>query len=158
MLKGLKLLHLLGMVLFLGSIITFVLISARTEGASLQELAFARRIISAGTATLTLPGLWLLATTGLLLGFLRYGPAHAVFQTKAFIALCVIANAHLLVMPAVEEATALARQSLLQGELLAAYNDAYLRESAFGAINVLLALTAAIIAIWRPSSKVQTVS
>ncbi len=73
MLRVLKLAHILGLVIFLGSILTFIVISALIENASLENIAFGRRIISTGTSVLTLPGLWLIAVSGLCRGYLLYG-------------------------------------------------------------------------------------
>lgn len=64
MLRGMKLVHFGGLVIFLGSILTFIVISALIEGASLENIAFGRKIIRTGTNVLTLPGMWALAITG----------------------------------------------------------------------------------------------
>ncbi len=69
--RVLRLAHLLGLVVFLGSIVTFVVISALAQGAGLQERAFGRKVISVGTRVLTLPGLWVLVLTGVWMGCKR---------------------------------------------------------------------------------------
>ncbi len=147
--RGLKLAHFGGLVIFLGSILTFIVISAQIENASLENIAFGREIISTGTSVLTLPGMWLLAVTGLWLGYTRYGLKQRFFQLKLVIISLVILNAHFFVVPAVTDATELAAQSLAQGQLLPEYRSAYIRESLFGALNVLLTLSAAAIGVWR---------
>lgn len=73
MLRGLKLVHFGGLVIFLGSILTFIVISALIESASLEKIAFGRRIISTGTNVLTLSGMWVLAIAGVWMGYKRYG-------------------------------------------------------------------------------------
>lgn len=145
----LKVIHLLSLVAFLGSIITFILISALIEGASLESIAFGRKIISAGTNALTLPGMWVLAITGIWMGYKRYGFKQRFFQLKTLIITLIVANAYIFVVPAVSTATHLAVLSLEQGQLLPEYKAAYMQESIFGAVNVLLAITAAAIGVWK---------
>lgn len=149
MFRIMKLLHFIGLILFLGSILSFILVSTLMEGAALEWVVFGRRIISAGTQALTLPGMWLMAISGLQMAFKRYGVRVRFVQIKALIMLLIVLNAHLLVMPAVTQATALAIQSLAEGQLLPGYHAAYLRESICGAMNVLLTLLAAAVGVWR---------
>lgn len=153
MLRGLKLIHFGGLVVFLGSILTFIVISAHIEGASLDNIAFGRQIISTGTNILTLPGMWVLAVTGFILGYRRYGLKQPFFQIKMLLITLIIINAHFFVVPAVSEATTLALQSLTQGQLLEEYKSAYLRESLFGALNVTMTVAAASIGVWRVGVK-----
>ena len=151
--RGLKLIHFGGLVVFLGSILTFIVISAHIEGAGLDNIAFGRQIISTGTHILTLPGMWILAVTGFILGYRRYGLKHSFFQIKMLLITLIIINAHFFVAPAVSEATTLAMHSLKQGQLLEEYKSAYLRESLFGALNVIMTVAAASIGVWRVGVK-----
>ncbi len=153
MLRVLKLTHFAGLVIFLGSILTFIVISALIEGASSENIAFGRKIISTGTNTLTLPGMWLLAVTGVWMGYKRYGPKQRFFQLKLLLITLVVMNAYFFVIPAVTSATELADQSLVQGQLLPAYKSAYMQESIFGALNVILTITAAVVGVWRVGAK-----
>ena len=148
--RALKLAHFAGLVMFLGSILTFTLISALTETASLENLVFGREIISTGTRVLTLPGMWVLAVTGLWLGYRRYGVKRRLFHVKAALIGLIILNAYIFIVPAAASATELAAQSLARGELLPAYPDAYMREFFFGAVNVILAVIATVAGVWRP--------
>lgn len=149
MLRGLKLAHFGGLVIFLGSILTFIVISALIEDATLENIAFGRRIISTGTNVLTLPGMWVLAITGVWQGYKRYGMKQRFFQIKLILVTLIILNAYLFIVPAVTLATDIAVRSLAQGQLLPEYKDAYMQESVFGAINVLLTLAAAVVGIWK---------
>jgi hypothetical protein len=153
MMQGLKLAHLGGLIIFLGSILTFIVISTLIEGASLENIAFGRKIISTGTSILTLPGMWVLAITGLWMGYQRYGVKQRFFQIKLLLTTLVVANAHFIIAPAVASATELAARSLAQGQLLPAYSAAYMQESVFGAINVLLTLTAAVVGVWKVGAR-----
>lgn len=153
MIRGLKLAHFGGLVIFLGSILTFIVISALIEGASLENIAFGRKIISAGTNVLTLPGMWVLAITGVWMGYKRYGLKQRFFQLKLLLITLVVINAHFFIVPAVDSATELSVRSLAQGQLLPAYKTAYMQESIFGALNVVLTIAAAIIGVWRVGAK-----
>lgn len=148
-----KLAHFGGLVIFLGSILTFIVISALIEGASLENIAFGRKIISTGTNALTLPGMWVLAITGIWMGYKRYGFKQRFVQIKLALIALVILNANIFIVPAVTSATEIAAQSLLQGQLLPEYKAAYMRESLFGAVNVLLTVAAAVIGVWRVGAK-----
>jgi hypothetical protein len=153
MIRGLRLAHFGGLIIFLGSIITFIVISTLIEGATLENIAFGRKIISTGTSILTLPGMWVLAITGLWMGYQRYGVKQRFFQIKLLLMTLVVANAHFIIAPAVASATELAARSLAQGQLLPAYQAAYMQESIFGAINVLLTLTAAVVGVWKVGAR-----
>ncbi len=148
MIRTLKLLHLLSFVLFLGSIITFVVISAMTKEASVADLAFGRRIISIGTSVLTLPGMWLLGLTGTWMGYSRFRLRGRFVYLKLSFMFLIIMIAYAFVVPAATAATGLAVQSASQGQLLAGYGEAYTRESIWGGVNVLLSLGAAIVGLW----------
>lgn len=149
MARGLKLIHLLGLVLALGSIFTFIVVSSLTRGASLENLTFGRQIISAGTVALTLPGMGLLAVTGGLLAYRQYGFGLRFSQLKLLLMVLVILNAFCFILPAEEAATELARQSLAQGLLSPEYEAAYIRESIFGAANVAFIIAAAVVGVWK---------
>ncbi len=90
-------------------------LSAHIEGASLENVAFGRRIISTGTNVLTLPGMWVLAITGAWMGYKRYGLRQRFVQLKLLLITLVVLNAHFFIAPAVNSATDLAVRSLAQG-------------------------------------------
>ncbi len=149
MFRGLKLAHFAGLVLFLGSIFTFIVVSSLTKGASLENLVFGRQIISAGTVSLTLPGMWLVAITGVLMAYRQYGFSVRFSQLKLLLTALIILNAYFFILPAEKAATGLARQSLAQGLLSPEYEAAYIRESIFGAANVVFIIAAAVVGVWR---------
>ncbi len=148
-----KLFHFLGLAVFIGSIAVYI-VASQIAGSELQALVVARRIIRAGTVAATVPALWLALTTGLLLGR-RVGVATMPRWLKAKLGLValVVINTHVIIVPATAAALAAARDSLAAGALLAAYQRAYLVESAAGAANVILALTLAALAVLRPKLK-----
>lgn len=153
MFRGLKLAHLGGLVIFLGSILTFIVISVLIKGASLENIAFGRRVISTGTDVLTLPGIWVLAVTGVWMGYKRYGLKQRYIQLKLLLISLIVINAYVFVVPAVSSATEITAHSLAQGHLLPEFKDAYMRESIFGALNVILAIAAAVVGVWKVGDK-----
>ncbi len=148
MVRASRLVHVIGLVLTLGSICTFLVVSSVIDGASVEGIALGRRIISAGTNALTLPGKSLLALGGIGMGLLRYGVKDRFFQLKLLLALIAV-NGAIFVAPSVSAATELAVRSLSEGRLLAEYGPAYARESIFGAVNVVLMLAATVVGVWK---------
>ena len=149
MLRALRLAHILGLVMSLGSIATFIVVSATIDGGGVESIAVGRRIISTGTNTLTIPGLCLLAFGGIWMGQLRYGFKHRFFQLKITLLALICANGAILVAPSVHAATEIATRSLAHGKLLAEYGTAYARESIAGSVNVVLIVAAAVAGVWK---------
>jgi hypothetical protein len=151
---ALRLLHRVGFVLFLGSIATFAVASAVPEAGDLPSLAVVRRVISAGTSFLTLPGLGVLVVSGTAMVWGRAGLARQRWlRIMALAGLAVVANALLLVVPAERSATRLAEEGVATGGLPAAYAGAYAVESAAGGLNVVLALLAMAAGVLRPGAR-----
>ena len=142
----LKTAHILSLVLFLGSIFTYILISTMIENADVSDLAFGRSIISRGTAVLTLPALWVLVLSGVIMG-INGEKGSLFFKIKLAAGILLLINAHVFVAAAVTSATSLALDAKLSGQLSPQYYTAYMKESAFGAVNVLLALSALVFTI-----------
>jgi hypothetical protein len=150
MLKAMKYVHLLGLVLFLGSILGFIVVSAVAAPTGAVGLAVARRVISAGTWALTMPGLACLAVSGVALAAGRFDlRANPWLSFKIAALLVIVINAALVILPAARTASQLAERALTDGVLSPAYARAYLTESIAGALNVLLALGAAAAGVWR---------
>lgn len=144
--RALKLAHFAGLTLFLGSIFTFIALSVQTQGAPLCDLVFARRAISAATGHLTLPGLWVAVIAGVGMAVLREGGGRVVL-TKFVLGVLILMNACLLVRPAVNEATSIAIGGLKAGALDQSYKAAFLREEVSGVLNIVLAMTAAVVSV-----------
>ena len=148
-LRGLRLVHLGGLTILLGSISTFILISALMEGTNLENIGFGRKIISAGTNILTLPAIWVLAASGIAMSCGRHNLRQRFCRIKLLLITIVMVNGYVFVVPAITSATSLAAQSLAQGQLLPAYKSAYVQESVVGSLNVALIIAAAVIGVWR---------
>jgi len=147
---ALRLAHLIGLVLFLGSILTFIVASSVGGSGGLTSLVVARRVISAGTNVLTLPGLGLLVASGagLVWRRLRWRDHHWL-QVMTLAVSAIALNGVLFVVPSVRSATALAEESLRLGAVLPAYTHAYQLESTAGSLNVLLGLVAMVAGVVR---------
>ena len=135
-----KFIHLLGIILFLGSIFTFILVSALVQDKPLSDLAFGRQVIAAGMKMLTLPALWIILLSGILLGKGKWQGKY--FQVKLALGLVILLNAHFVIADAVLHASRLAAGASVTGVLSPDYLLAYTKESVMGAVNVLLALFA----------------
>ena len=153
MLRGLKFAHIGGLVMVLGSILTFIVISTLMEGDSLENIAFGRKIISTGSNALTLPGMCVLAISGVLMGYKRYGLKQRFFQLKLLLIILVVINGYFFVLPLVTSATEFAIRSLAQGQLIPEYNALYIKESTFGTINIVIIVAAAVIGVWKIGAK-----
>ena len=149
----LKALHLLGAIMFFGSILGHVttgfIPAAKTDP---QTALIARQAIDVATTYLTLPGLVLLLVTGTLMIVkgrlrilrIRWLAVHAVFG------LLIAVNAAFVLLPT--------GQDLLQAASQVAAGDLSMdqlhaiegREAAFGAVNVLLCLAMVVIAVVKP--------
>jgi hypothetical protein len=132
-----------------GSISTFIVISTLIEGASIEKIAFGRKIISTGTNQLTIPGIWALAITGTCMGYKRYGLKQRFFQLKLLLIALAFINGYFFVLPLVTSATEIAARSLAQGQLLTEYKAAYREESTFGTVNVLIIVAETVIGVWK---------
>lgn len=148
--KLLRILHHLGIVFFLGSIAVFTAVSIIVEGRSLTDLVFAREIIKTGTYFITLPGLAIFYISGAVITLKEYrAPGYFWLSIKKVLNVVIILNTIIFVLPAVNSALELAKESLLKGELVPEYNSAYMKESIAGGVNVLLALAAIAISFFR---------
>ncbi|MCD5362575.1 hypothetical protein [Chromobacterium aquaticum] len=153
--RTLKLIHFIALALFLGSILAWVVLS-ETSPTTPALLAQTRQQIQTGTWALTVPGLWLILCSGLLLGYRRYGPRNRFFQLKLGLTLLILLNASLVVVPAVDQANQLAQAALLNGSggaLGADFHAATLREAIGGGLNILLILATAAVGVWRSGSR-----
>jgi hypothetical protein len=69
---------------------------------------------------------------------------------KLMAGLVMLLNSHLLVAPAVRATLVAAEASARAGTLLPAFGTAAAQESLAGAVNVLMALAAAAMGVWKP--------
>lgn len=104
-----KLLHLVGMALFLGSIAVYITLSPWAKAGGLDRVLLARQVIALGTVYVTLPGLWVTVAAGFLFGLRWRSPFGAGWMRSKLVAgVLMLLNSHLLVAPAIQAALAAA--------------------------------------------------
>jgi len=156
MMKFAKALHLIGAMMFFGSIlghITAGLVPGAQEDPGTAFIA--RQFIDVATVYLTLPGLILLVTAGILMIVkgklpvfrIRWLMLHAVFG------LLIAFNGAFLLYPIGQEMLAVAAQAVSGAAPLDALHALGGREAAFGAVNVALCLAAIMLAVFKPGPK-----
>lgn len=151
--KVLKALHLIGLAMFLGSILAHISVGLipgmRSEPAT---ILVGRHAVDVATSFVTLPGLLLAVATGALM---TWRGGFGVFRRRWLtvhqaIGLVVLLNALLVLEPIgdrlLEAAEALQAGRLTVPEFLAATGA----EPAFGAVNLLLTLATVFIAVIKP--------
>jgi len=152
--KMAKALHLLGLAMFVGSILGHVTIGF-VPGAKdqAQAMLFGRQAIEVATWSLTVPGLALLVVTGLFMtlrGALGFGRRRwlTVHQT---IGVLILLNASLILVPVGGDLLDVATKIMQGGASLEGFAALKLRESTFGAANLVLALVTIFVAVLRPA-------
>ena len=151
--KFVKALHLIGVVMFFGSILGHITVGL-VPGANddPQTALIAREAIAAATTYLTVPGLVLLLLTGF---FMIVKGRLPVFKTRwltlhALIGLLIALNAAFVLYPTGQETLEIASQVATGALPMVQLHVVEGREAAFGAVNVLLCLTMVFIAVVKP--------
>jgi hypothetical protein len=153
MYKAFKILHIIGLALFLGSIFAHIA-AGRVPGAETEPAAmlFARQAIDLATRYVTLPGLALAILSGIVM--LLRGPAGGLKRRwlLAHLALAaVIASVTFIVMiPAGREILATALAISAGGKSVDAFSAVALPEHIWGGVNILLILIAVAIGAAKP--------
>jgi uncharacterized membrane protein len=146
-------LHFIGLAMLLGSILAFIVIGAVPvpEG-DVAAVHHYRRLIRIMTWVLTVPGMLLVALTGLTMTIVRgYGFLRVGWLTlKQLAMLVILANAAFLLVPYVEQLFALSLQGLAQGALPPEYAVLKVREDIAGTVNFLFILASIALAVLRP--------
>ncbi|MDH3236216.1 MAG: hypothetical protein OEQ29_22060 [Alphaproteobacteria bacterium] len=144
--------HMIGLALFLGSILGHAIMSVVPgSGSEAKTTLILRQAIEAATVYLTLPGLVLVVASGLVLtlrgkfgfGRLRWLTLHQL------LALAIVVNAVFVLLPA-GDALLAAAASWAGGGTEADFQALAPREAIAGAINILLAVAAVFVASIRP--------
>jgi hypothetical protein len=153
MYKVAKALHLLGLAMFLGSILGHVSIGF-VPGAKdqAQVMLFGRQAIEIATWSLTVPGLALLVATGLFmtvrggLGFGRWRwlTVHQIIGTM------ILLNAAFILVPVGGDLLDVAWKIIQGGGSIEAFASLSGRERMFGALNLVLAVVTIFVAVLKP--------
>lgn len=151
-----KALHLIGAMMFFGSILSHITVGLVPNAQDDPQTALiVREGIDAATIYLTIPGLILLAATGVFMivkGKLpvlkaRWLLLHAVFG------LLIAFNGLFLLYPVGQDMLAMAAQVVSGAASLDALHALGGREAAFGAVNIVLCLAAIMLAVLKPRLK-----
>ncbi|MBI4666761.1 MAG: hypothetical protein HY751_10180 [Nitrospinae bacterium] len=145
---ALKYVHIIAFAGFLGSIAVYTAISIVSEGAGVVETAFARKIISVGTAYITIPCMWFAVLSGL--AMVAAKPKlmrNTRLWAKMLIGLLVVVNTYTFIAPAIDQLLAVTAAAISGADVANEVKSAYMRESVAGAINVLMILTAAFLGL-----------
>lgn len=153
MYKFLKALHIIGVVLFFGSILGHAIAGVVSSGTTdSQVLNVVRQVVQAETIYLTIPGLVLFSITGGTMIFVGKLPIKKLKWLALHLALgiLVILNALIILGPLGQEML-VATQALAAGtgsiELI---HELEIKEAIFGAINIILCVLLVLIAVIKP--------
>jgi uncharacterized membrane protein len=143
--------HLLGLVMFLGSIIGYIVVNGMSgKSANLEVVSFAKDFVYLGTRIITVPGMWILILTGIILSYssgYKIG-ANGWLKAKLLISLFIILNATFLIVPATKELAHIAADSVVKVALNPNMSKFQMKEDIFGTINVIGILVNLILVIY----------
>lgn len=155
MYRILKVLHLIGLTLFLGSVLGHVVASALGGEPGTAGFLFSRAHIVAATRIMTMPGLGLTILTGIGMALVgRISPLRERWLgVKGVLALLILLNAVILVVPAGAQALAgaLALSHNEAGAAAAGLPAALQLERVAGAANILLTLAIIVLGVFQPA-------
>jgi Predicted integral membrane protein (DUF2269) len=149
-----KALHFVGLAMFLGSILGHVAIGF-VPGAKdqAQAMLFGRQAIEIATRSLTIPGLALLAVTGLFMTFrggLGFGRRRWL-TVHQIIGVLILLNAALILVPLGGGLLDMASKIIQGSGSTEAFAALAGRERMFGAANLVLALATIFVAVLKPA-------
>lgn len=153
MLKVVKALHLIGVVMFFGSILGHIAASSIPgAGDDPQTALITRQTIDAAETYLTLPGLVLLLLTGSFMIVKRKLPIFRIrwLTLHAILGLLIALNAAFVLYPVGQDRLELASQVAAGAQLIDQLHAFEGRAAAFGAANVLLCFAAVFVAVIKP--------
>lgn len=151
----LKLLHILGLVLFLGSIPTHIVLGHIAPGGDIPAMGivFSRKVMLIITLAATVPGLVLLSVTGWLRRRSIAAPRPRWLRLHLALGLTILMIGTLVITPQILDL--MAQAEALAGDSFdpAAWKRAKLIEDVAGTLNVGLALLTMGLACFRPAWK-----
>jgi hypothetical protein len=149
-----KALHFVGLAMFLGSIlghVTIGFVPGATDRA--QAMLFGRQAIEVATWSLTIPGLALLALTGLFMTFrggLGFGRRRWL-TVHQIVGTLILLNAALILVPVGGNLLDAAGRVIQGSGSTEAFAALARRERVFGAANLVLALVTLFVAVLKPT-------
>jgi hypothetical protein len=147
--RGLKVVHLLGMVLFLGGIAAAIVLAAAKHLGALEGYRVRRGMAAELTWDLIVPGLWLTVLAGAAMTWRgRWGLfTPSWLGAKQALGVLMVLNGTLALVPLVSRIGALlagASPDLAEAARLQGLEDR------LGGVNLLSALACLLLAVWRP--------
>lgn len=137
----LKILHLLGLSIFLGSIATYIFFGTLIQADDKLAMELNREWVVKSTYYLTITSLWITGLTGVLMSRV---PKKPWLWAKLFGFIAIGINTHLFIYPAI----------LKSKSSLGIHNDifqnAMQQEAVFGAINIIIIVSMVSIATIKP--------
>ena len=133
-----KIVHVIALSIFLGTIISYILIGILSGE---NNLSFSRGVVLTGTQYLTIPALWIVGFSGIMLSKKSF---QGWKRAKIFGFLLIMFNTHFFILPAIEDSI----KYLNLGNLTALDNALFV-EAISGSINLLLIVLMIIIAVTK---------
>lgn len=153
MLRVIKVVHVLAMAVFFGSILGHAVVGLVPGAGSDPDIhRTTREVIAVATETLTIPGLVVLVCSGLLLiavGRYRVWTARWL-ALHVGVGLLICLNAAFILLPTGQALLAGARDAALGALSLQTLSGLHQREALFGAANVGLCLAMVVLAVLKP--------
>lgn len=154
MLSLLRVIHLVGLAMFLGSILTHIT-AGLLPGAGIDPSAtlFARQEIDLATRAVTMPGLVLAILSGSLMTAMKYRRLshHPWLIAHAVTGMAVVVIAVVVMVPTGRSLLDAAAAIALRPDTAEAFNALAPREHGFGAVNIFLTLVGVVLGVVKPS-------
>ncbi len=151
--KTTKLLHLIGLVMFLGGILSSIVMNSVVGVSTDALLIYHQRLfVSAFTWALTIPGMWILIVAGsltALAGKCRL-VEHRWLIAKLVLGTLILINGTFILAPLVSQVTSIAEESAARGQLLPTYMPFKAKEDMYGIANFLMLVIAFLLAVYKP--------
>lgn len=153
MYKSIKVLHIIGVVLFFGSILGHAIAGVvLSDNDSPQTLSIVRQVIQVETTYLTLPGLILFTITGIGMIIVGKLPIKELRWLAIHITLgsFVALNAFFVLIPVGQEILDISNKLMSDGATLEHLKQLGNKEAIFGAFNIIACLLLIIVAVFKP--------
>lgn len=137
----LKVIHLISLSIFIGSIATYIFLGILIPNDSELAMELNREWVAKSTLYLTIVSLWITGLTGILMSG---KPKELWLWGKVIGFICISVNTHLFIYPAIIES----KSSL--GINNDVFQNAMQQEAIFGAVNIIIILFLVIIAVLKP--------
>ncbi len=153
MYKSVKVLHVIGVIMFFGSILGHAIagvVSAATNNT--QVLYTVREVIQAETYFLTIPGFILFTITGITMLFVGKLPIKKLrwLAVHVCLGILVILNAVFILLPAGAEILDASQNMVMGAGSMEYFHQLKNREAIFGALNIFLCLILVSLAVVKP--------